>query len=144
MADVKKAVPADAQRTEITPLPYSFVQAWDLNTQDQEALSTLLAICPNFIPTLQEEALSMVAKAGMSGDYCAGVQEGGRSLLQKILNMTKERVTHRKGKHLQHQAAQVGAGMPGSRSLRPPPVVTRERLSGPLPPKPPESPPDQT
>lgn len=127
-------------------MPFSAREAWFLDTTQQEFLSEMLLHCPLFISVLQEYALSVVPKPGLSEGYCAGVQEGGRNIIEQILNMTKERVTYYKGNLLQRQNAQIGAGLPKGKQLRPPepPPVESRRLSGPIPPKPPESPPDQT
>lgn len=118
-------------------MPRSAREAWDLDTGKQEMLSGFLDSCPLFLGVLQEYALAVVPKPGFSEGYCAGVQEGGRNLIEKILNMTKERVTHNKGAMLQRKSGQVGAGLPSDKQLRPPapPPFESRRLSGPIPPK---------
>lgn len=128
--------------TEFTPRPYSAMEAWVVNSYDQETLSNLLLSMtgPNFIAYLREFALAIAAKPGMSGEYCAGVQEGARSVVEEILNMSKERYGYLQSRILERRNAQIGMGLPEGRRLRDPEPFARTRLSGPLPP-PPESPP---
>ncbi len=132
-------IAADQQRSEITPTPWSAREGWDLDTNAQEALSNYLFQWPQFISVLQEYALAVVPKPGFSEAYCAGVQEGGRNLIEKILNMTKERLTHKAGRDLEKKNAQLGAGLPKGKQLRPSEIPASRRLTGPIPPK--ETPP---
>ena len=133
-----KAVPADQQRTEITPFPFSYMAAWEVDSDSQELWSNIISspLGVDLIGYLREFALSIAGPAeGMNGDRLAGIQQGARLVVEELLNMTKDRQTHIKARILQRRAAQVPVGMPPSKRLGKPEEIKRTRLSGPIPPK---------
>lgn len=132
--------------TEFTPRPWSAMEEWVINKIDQENLSAFMLSMtgPNFLAYLREFSMNIAGRPGVSGDYVAGVQEGARSVVEEILNMTKERYGFLQARVLERRNAQIGMGLPEARRLRQPDPIPRTRLTGPLPPKdetPPESPP---
>lgn len=136
-----KAVPADQQRTEITPVPFSYIANWEVNMDLQERWEGVIGSPLGYEVTgyLREFALSIAGPAeGMNGDRLAGIQQGARMVVEEILNMTKARQDLIKANILKRRAAQVSLGLPPAKRLREPEPLVRTRLTGPIPP------PDQT
>lgn len=142
----QKAVPADQKRTEITPIPFSFIANWEVNSDLQETWGNLMLSPLGYeaVGYLREFALSIAGPAeGMNGDRLAGIQQGARMVIEEILNMTKARQDLIKARILQRRAAQVSVGLPPTRRLREHEPMSRVRLSGPIVPQedqPPEPP----